>query len=457
MNYFDVFPKIVRANQISQVVIRPRFDHSKFPDIEQLKISCNPFSGLDADNIYRNWNWKYNASQEVKAKMVDDALELHCFFAGEGEHTIIIEYQNPKNGNEIVKRLFSLYSLNEDLYELQPYKGDFHVHTHYSDGLEAPAYVAARYRQKGFDFVAITDHGQYFPSLEAIEYWKPYQLDFQLFPGEEVHSPNNEVHIVNFGGSFSVNEKYRKDEATYRKEVAEILEKMPDKRSDMEMFPVAASEWVFEQIRSGGGLGVFCHPYWYVLQNVLSEGTVSEMFKRRKFDALELLGGFHKHQMRSNNFQVVRCFEEQMRGSKFPVVGVSDSHGTDCFELNNAYASQTQDSDLFNWFYTIVFAKSDSLVDLIEGIKSSKAVAVTAPVGERHDIYGEFRLITYADFLMREYFPLQERYCEVEGLLMQETLAGESLATEVLQKIKHRVKELRKKCFTNEPINMDKL
>src|SRR3972149_4893317 len=37
-------------------------------------------------------------------------------------------------------------------------KGNLHTHTHLSDGLFSPEAVIARYRQLGYDFLAITDH-----------------------------------------------------------------------------------------------------------------------------------------------------------------------------------------------------------------------------------------------------------------------------------------------------------
>jgi hypothetical protein len=37
-------------------------------------------------------------------------------------------------------------------------KGNLHTHTHLSDGLLSPEAVIARYRQLGYDFLAITDH-----------------------------------------------------------------------------------------------------------------------------------------------------------------------------------------------------------------------------------------------------------------------------------------------------------
>ena len=56
----------------------------------------------------------------------------------------------------------------------------------------------------------ISDHERYYPSLRAIECYRDAPIEMTIVPGEEVHMPpvrgkRNAVHIVNFGGEFSVN------------------------------------------------------------------------------------------------------------------------------------------------------------------------------------------------------------------------------------------------------------
>ena len=58
--------------------------------------------------------------------------------------------------------------------------------------------------------MAITDHKRYYPSLGLIEKFKNVPLDMKLYPGEEVHLPDTDVHIVNFAGDFSINALYEK-------------------------------------------------------------------------------------------------------------------------------------------------------------------------------------------------------------------------------------------------------
>ena len=115
-----------------------------------------------------------------------------------------------KNGEVIAES--SIYALDNDLFELNPYKGDFHMHSVRSDGLEPPAEVAAQGRKIGLDIMGITDHEQYKPSIEAIQAFDGMITDFCLCPGEEVHPPNNPVHIVSFGAESGISSYFETEE-----------------------------------------------------------------------------------------------------------------------------------------------------------------------------------------------------------------------------------------------------
>jgi len=448
MNYYDVFPRMVPADKSSEIRIRPCFEHAAFPAPERLKVYCVPVDGYYPDGTCRNYKWDETSRYPLHWEIEDGVLIVKGFFAGEQEQIITVEIAGDKDPSVKTVREFRVYSLKKDLYALRPFKGDFHIHTTRSDGRECPTYVAAHYRRHGFDFIAVTDHRTYEPSLEAIGFWKKFELDFQLFPGEEVHSPENPVHIINFGAKRSINELFRANEKKYRREVKAIQDKLPPMEPGLDTFPVAASEWVFERIRENGGLAVFCHPYWYATQNVICEALTSAIFLRRKFDAFELIGGFYKHQSRSNNFQVARWAEELSRGNRFPVVGLSDSHGTSHFEEGKEKTfTDSSDRDLFDWHFTIVFSEKNSVPSIAEAVRNFRSVAVCRYGGERPNLYGDFRMVKYADFLLREYFPIQKNICDPEGALMLAHLAGDPHAEPALNSLRNRTAVFREESF----------
>ncbi len=444
MKYYDVFPLVVKADQPSVIRIRPRFLHAQFPAADKLEVECSSFCGILPDgSCMDNYKWSGDG-WKVDFEKDGETLVLKAVFADEQEHNILVNIKDDE-GNVKQSRRFRIYSVKEDLYGLRPFRGDFHIHTTRSDGREAPEYVAARYRQKGFDFASISDHGQYQPSLEAINRWKEYDLDFRLYPGEEVHADGNPCHIINFAGRESINDKCYNNLEQYKTEVNAILEAMPDKDERVNNFSVAASEWVFSKIREAGGLAVYCHPYWYCARFVLNGRISDEIFKRRKFDAFEVLGGHFKHEYESNNYQVVRYYEEQAKGNTFPVVGLSDSHGVD--KDRQLLGGQSPDRDLFGWYSTVILAKSVEAEDLIQGVKEYHSAAVEFVEGETPRVYGTFRMVKYVQFLLREYFPDHDHLCAEEGALMLDHLAGDPKAMEVLKLLKGRTAEYRRRVF----------
>ena len=76
-----------------------------------------------------------------------------------------------------------VYSLDSDIAGLSVFRGDTHIHTSGSDGLEDPFTVACNYRACGFDFIAVTDHHKMPPSLELKREIEPLTDEFTVFRG----------------------------------------------------------------------------------------------------------------------------------------------------------------------------------------------------------------------------------------------------------------------------------
>ena len=108
-----------------------------------------------------------------------------------------------KDGKRVVQ--LSVYAVEGDLIGRYPLTGDQHMHSFYSDGSEHPAIVCANYRAFGYDYIPITDHRRYYPSLEAINFYRDVDCGLEIIPGEEIHLPDNDIHIVNFGSKYSIN------------------------------------------------------------------------------------------------------------------------------------------------------------------------------------------------------------------------------------------------------------
>lgn len=411
--FFHVSPKVLLAGRESVIEFRPLFDHVRFAEGTRYQCAVIPTEGVPGQTL-----WGELPRHPVTP--VNGAIRVPIAPVGEQEYIVLIERVEDDRPQLLAE--FRLYSMEEDLFALRPWKGDLHVHTYHSDGKESPAYVAGMYRGAGFDFMAVTDHRKYAPSLEAMAAFEGVPIDLRLYPGEEVHPPDNPVHIVNFGGRFSINAIFDADE--YRSEVQAIESRLGAP------YQYASCVWCFDKIREADGLGIFCHPYWLAGHRYDVPLHLTDMvFANQPYDAYEVIGGFFRYQWESNKLQVARYEEERAKGKQIPIVGSSDSHGT-------------EQSDLFGWYYTIVFSPTPDLQDVISGIKGLKSVAVEAVAGELPRAFGPFRLVKYAQYIMREVFPLHDELCVEEGRLMLAHAAGDAEAAEALGRLRGRVGRL---------------
>ena len=450
MDYYRITPMIVPADKVSEIRIEPLFDHAVFPaDPQRIEIQFFPWNGLLDDGRHISYDFLRFMPEELKIDWHFDgqAIVFRKLFPDEQEYNILISIKD-ETGNVKKRCRFHLYSLKPDLYALRPFRGTFHIHTTGSDGAEECRYTAARYRQLGMDFCAITDHRNYAPSVTAMNFWKEFIPDYKLFPGEEVHPPANYVHVVNFGGKSSVNQLSWSDEEKYRREVAGYLKNISTDLSPEDRFAAAATEWVFDRIRQAGGVAIFCHPYWFTEQYVLDSRLTDEIFRRNRFDAFELLGGFHKHQTLSNNHQLIRYFEEQAKGNRFPVVGCSDSHCTDRFEVAENKVASTN-GPLAGWYSTLVFAKSDDFEDIADAIRCGRSAAVEKIEGETPKVWASLRLAQYGSFLLRWYYPMHDVLCADEGALMLRILYGDPNAAAALRSLHGSVANYQKTAFAS--------
>jgi hypothetical protein len=411
LNY-DIFPMIVPAGQKSKITVTPLYGHSvKFS--EKMRLFHRESESLGKEGF-----------SELKFSVSEGCLSVETEFTGEQEHTLLLK---DEPGEKILCD-FRVYSLEPDLLRLFPWKGDFHLHSDRSDGREEPAYVAASGRKIGMDFLALTDHRKYEPSLEAAEKFRDSGSDLKIYPGEEVHPPENPVHIVNFGGNFSLGKIFETDKERHLKETEEIRARLKNPPSGENARRAASSEWCFRKIDEGGGIGIFCHPYWFTGARYDVSPELSDYIMGNcSMTAVELVGGYHKWQP-SNNLQTV-WFSGLPGAGKIPVLGASDAHGCERDEL-------------FGWYWSIVFSESAELPDLKRNIQGMKSVAVEMMKNEVPRVYGPFRLVKYSLFLMREYFPRHDRLCAAEGEMMLRLLAGDEKAGKILRELSGGVSDL---------------
>lgn len=407
--YISVFPRLLRVGDESrEITIHIRQAHvRKFMDsIQEIRI-------FRVDGTVSGYGSQMMANTQPTSfrRLENGDIAVPIATPAEGEYAICTGLKL-EDGSFSELATFSVYALRDDLLRLLPLKGDFHMHSNQSDGQETPEYVAATCRKHGFDFMALTDHRKYEPSLVAIKAMEDFGCDMLCCPGEEVHLPDNPTHIINFGASLSVNALAREDEAKYRAEVAEYQKGVSEKYDELTRFQVAASEWTFDRIRDAGGIAMFCHPFWRPRHhNYVGEDVIDLLLEHNRFDVLEVIGGFYRPDTECNMLSVARWQEEQAKGKAIPVAGVSDSHGCD--------------GDLSGWYYTVVFAEELSFESVAKAIRANRCVAVHDIPGTYPLVVGPFRLTKLVFFLLREFYPEHDELCAIEGDIMRRALAGE--------------------------------
>ncbi len=401
---YKIYPSVVPADTEIEMTVVPAGRAFLFFEGREYEILHVEIGG-DEDYYHDPHN-----QRRFTVTARDGVLRFPYTFDGEKEHAIIVFLDEKRS----VK--LPVYSLKEDLYRLRPLRGDFHSHSYRSDGKHDPAEAASHFREQGYDFYALTDHNRYYPGDEVDEVYAGVKMDFTRVRGEELHTPGSVVHIVHVGGSRSITEEYFRDPVTFEREVDELRPLVPASVPERYKDRYARAIWASKKIRSVGGIPIFPHPYWRpgksMAYNVCDE-FAKILLTSGLFDAYELIGGMEKD---GNNRSVALWGELRAEeGLKISVVGSSDVHGM-------------EDSPTFPSAFTVCFAEKNENDSIIEAVKAGRSVAVESD-GVEYDCvrraYGSLRLVSYAQFLLKYYFPTHQRVCQGEGVAMRAYAMGE--------------------------------
>ncbi len=431
--YYDVTPSVVPVNRRASITLRPKGQHAAFAANAYYIVPVPLNIGCD---ITKNTPWYEGlAVPKIIAEAQSHSLSFEHTFQTEGEYKLLIG----RVGEEEAFLALRIYALQDDLIQLRPFKIETHCHSCRSDGAESPEFLAAYYRQRGYDAMALTDHGQYEPSLEAMAALEGAGSDFMIFPGEEVHLPGNPVHIVNFAGTESINQLAYADIEGWKNHIGELAGQLSVPHG-VEPFRFAACVWTADRIRASGGAAVLCHPAWggYAYGNeachTVPEAFFFELLRAKCFDAWELFGCLHAR----NNLHVRLFIEAARQGLDTPVLGANDSH------------SVVMDPQWSNGAFTIVLSPDGSRESLVSAIRSGRCVAVENHVEGSPFVLGPHRFMPYAQFLLDRYYPLYTRFAAHEGYILQERAAGNRIAPGEMQAATWRRKAFVNRFFSGD-------
>jgi len=79
-------------------------------------------------------------------------------------------------------------------------KGDFHIHTYYSDGVFSPEKIVDLAVEAGLEVISLTDHDNVLSYEVAQAYINSNNINIKLIPGIEVNTlyKDYEVHILGY-------------------------------------------------------------------------------------------------------------------------------------------------------------------------------------------------------------------------------------------------------------------
>lgn len=404
---YSISPSIVHANMESRIVIRALGENTRFIPGLQYTIEVRPvetFCSNYADLPVTRYQLTPNANGD---------LEFGHFFQGEQRHAIRLirpqedldstpyrDITNRGKFHDNKEAVLYVYSLADDLYGLRCYKGEFHCHTYESDGIQDVCHTVGNYRAAGYDFLAITDHYITMSSEKAMQIYADAPLAMTLLLGEECHVPTEQIHAVHVGGVQSVNAYYRNNRDKAEAEVSAIERELTELPEHIHKRDYAWRVWIARKAAEFGGLSILAHPHWIWFDTYFMASAITQqLLQDGIYDALDITD-------QEADTTVALWSEIQAQGYRIPVVGCSDSHRSDVMDPNRPVRGG----------YSLIFAEDRSGPALINATKKGLSVAVNA-TGNPERVYGPYRLVKYARFLLDNYYPMYMRLCRAQESL----------------------------------------
>lgn len=446
---YHISPRVVRADTLQTITVKGLDGSSRFYDDCEYFAKVYP---LETYNFKKDRTFPGgNDIPEIRCACENGTVTFDYFFEGEQEWIAHIyrketeKHRNPmydhhgKAWQHLIDRpltgvKFSLYSLNADLYERRPLKGDLHIHTDYTDGDESPAMTAALYREAGYDFIGITDHHVFEPCLQAIEAFRDIPTDFQIYPGEEVHNGyGGYFHTVNFGCKESVCRRVMEEREQVEQEV-DAIEAELELPEGLDRREMAWRTWIHRSIKASGGISILPHPYAIIggVYNIQTK-VCKAIFEMGLCDAFEILGGLENPAR--NRRQAALYTEALADGIDLPIVGSNDTHHP---MLGHSYKT-------FDHVFTLAFAKNAESVQ--EAVLNRYTVAVDNNVRDSKTVYGRQRLVNYAWFLIENYYDAHDALCADIGHAILRHLFGAADQKQLIVLLEEELKKYNRSFF----------
>ena len=186
-DFFTLSQQTVPVGKTIRITLSARFASQQFLERGELTLKFLNSNSLTMEQSVPLWRQYDTIPFEIISR-TPGTISFEVSAACEGEMRFLLVAKLDNMELEVCQ--FGIYALEDDLLDLHPYKGDFHVHTNSSECAlpdEDPLYVAAVGRLKGLDFITFADHMQMDTGKTVAGFWHQMVPDYQIFAAEEVH------------------------------------------------------------------------------------------------------------------------------------------------------------------------------------------------------------------------------------------------------------------------------
>lgn len=380
-------------------------------------------------------------------KMVkhDGVITVEVPLRGEHEHIFCFELPYRKGMKRLERRYLSVYSLAPDLFELRPFKGEFHQHSKFSPDGKEPAEQHIRYaRAVGLDFVAVTDHYNYDQNQVAISTARDSGSGLTVYPGEEMHTFGSLLHAICLGAPRKMSQIQRTPE--FSSEVRPVLEELrrelPEVH-DSERLGLAEALTLARQARSLGAVVIYSHPHWRFLGTFNAPPSYTRyILTHDDFDAVEIVNG-QFNAPGDPNFLTAALLHDILAetGKRWPVVSASDEHKVS--------------RDKYRRNYNVLFAPNCSFDEFRKALKEHRVVAcVDAGMWDlkalRPIYFGTWRLAKLAAFLHDSgYWQRHDKVAAEQAELIAKYLEGDKSVVPKIRELARRIDGIREKFYAS--------
>lgn len=385
VNYYNFKTKLFPIQQMSKILVTCKYKYQHL--VGTYKVYIFPYY----NNGYSEGDHLKPYSCTVEA--VNNCLTIPYEFESEDMYCINIFYCHENEELPFISDM--VYALDNDLYNLNPYKADFHMHTTYSDGIESPEFTVASAIENGMDIVAITDHNNFSGSLAARKFVNENNIDVTVILGEEYSLAFSPMHILALGTDKAIDRKYIGSAADKTVEAQQLFAEIEYMNLRCDKRAYVCTQVLLDKVKAMGGVTFLAHPFWKPIGHKgermdTPESLFIELAKDKRFTGLEVVSGSPDLECSISNLQMSIASEMSGNMQGMPLIGITDSH------------HYSQDN-ISGKHYTIVFSESRNEKAVLNALESGMCVAVEM-VNSEPLCYGKYRYVKYAHFLVQHYF-----------------------------------------------------